>query len=88
MPFPIAKILHLPSDATTQDETACLWVCVGVLGQIVLFRGNQKVQEWAIDAASSMAVDLAFVLQDNFKEKYIAVVAPERIRLISVQAAA
>lgn len=88
VPFPIAKILHLPSAVATRDESACLWVCVGVLGQTALFRGKQLDQKWAIDTASSMAVDLAIVLQENPKQQYIAVVAPERIRLISVQAAA
>lgn len=62
-----------------------MWACVGVLGQIALFRGKQVVQQWTIDTASSMAVDIAFVTREDTKKQYIVVVAPERIRLINVQ---
>ncbi|KAG3094688.1 hypothetical protein PI124_g17156 [Phytophthora idaei] len=94
--FSVAKILpvkiQVSNSETKQFDFA--WICLGVDGEVSLFRGQERVKQWSAASFSSarnveldFPVDLA--LQNggdaNTTQQSGAIVFPERIRIFSIE---
>ncbi|KAI9912025.1 hypothetical protein PsorP6_008979 [Peronosclerospora sorghi] len=55
VPFPVVKLLPITSSKTNSSEFA--WICLGVNGEIVLYRGQELVRQWGSASFSNVKHD-------------------------------
>ncbi|KAG7392231.1 hypothetical protein PHYPSEUDO_001335 [Phytophthora pseudosyringae] len=94
--FPVAKLLPVKMHASTSEvkPSKFAWICLGVDGEVALFRGQERVKQWsAASFSSSRNVELGFpvdlTLLDqgdaNTTQQSGAVVFPGRIHIFSIE---
>jgi hypothetical protein len=94
--FPVAKlaIIKTPESATETKPDDFAWICLGVEGDVALFRGKSRVKQWsaasfgrARNAELDFPVDFTMLNGDgaNTTQQSGAIVFPDRIHVFPIE---
>ncbi|RLN51032.1 hypothetical protein BBJ28_00022969 [Nothophytophthora sp. Chile5] len=94
--FPIVKLLSMAMPSPTESKrSAFTWICLGVDGEVAVFRGQERVNHWdstkgALDQDQELGFPVDMVVfsgDDDPERQTAAVVFPDRIRVFSIDPA-